>query len=184
MASFHVSWLVLLLSLNTQAIDYEQLKGPIAQLRTFAKQPQLVSIVNAQSLPVSIPYMLEIDQRWRVDNQLHKELLNQDIQAKFDQMLSKQGVLFVELILMGSSGQTLGAVPITSDYWQGDEDKFTQVMSHHDVFIGTLEWDESSQVVSAQISVPVMSDGKVIGVLTGAVEASLKALSLTEVPED
>ncbi|NVK36969.1 MAG: hypothetical protein HWE18_03500 [Gammaproteobacteria bacterium] len=49
------------------------------------------------------------------------------------------------------------------------------------VYVGGIDWDESSRTISAQISVPVWIDGKLEGVLTGAIEADLEALSKTQV---
>ena len=54
-------------------------------------------------------------------------------------------------------------------------------MADESVFVDQLNWDDSTQTISAQISVPVKDQaGEMFGVLTGSVEASLGDLSQLE----
>ena len=61
----------------------------------------------------------------------------------------------------------MAAYPPTSDYWQGDEEKWTASYNNGEgvVFIGPLELDESTQKTLVQISAPVISNDETIGVL-------------------
>ncbi len=75
--------------------------------------------------------------------------------------------VFTEAFLCDKRGAVVGEYPKTSDYWQGDEAKFTECYNMYDgkVFIGQLNFDESTQAYSVQISVPVKDNEKTIGVL-------------------
>jgi len=72
-----------------------------------------------------------------------------------------------EMFLTDNQGANVAAYPLTSDYWQGDEDKFINAFNNGDgkVYIGDLEFDESTKVNAIQISVPVSYGNKAIGVL-------------------
>jgi len=71
------------------------------------------------------------------------------------------------VFLCDKRGAVVGESPKTSDYWQGDEEKFVECYNRGDgnVFIGDLEFDDSTQSYTVQISIPVKDDGKTIGVL-------------------
>ncbi len=75
---------------------------------------------------------------------------------------------FTEVFLMGNKGANVAMTNKTSDYWQGDEAKFTK--SYADtlgaIHIGDVEFDQSSQAYLVQVSVPVIDGGKAIGVIT------------------
>ena len=55
----------------------------------------------------------------------------------------------------------------TSDYWQGDEEKWIDCWNggNGKIYIGALKLDESTNTVAAQVSAPVLDRGKTIGVL-------------------
>jgi hypothetical protein len=56
----------------------------------------------------------------------------------------------------------------TSDYWQGDEDKFIESYKNGTgaVHIGDIKFDDSAQVYLVQVSVPVKDGDTVIGAVT------------------
>ena len=72
-----------------------------------------------------------------------------------------------EVFLTDNQGANVAAYPPTSDYWQGDEEKWTASYNNGNgvVFIGPLEYDESTQKTQVQISAPVISKDETIGVL-------------------
>ena len=72
-----------------------------------------------------------------------------------------------EAFLTDNQGANVAAFPATSDYWQGDEEKWSQSFNAGEgrVFIGELELDESTRTYAVQISAPVIDRGRTIGVL-------------------
>ncbi|MCB9229743.1 MAG: hypothetical protein H6618_09040 [Deltaproteobacteria bacterium] len=85
----------------------------------------------------------------------------------------KKELAYSEIFLTDKQGANVAAYPLTSDYWQGDEEKFT--LAYQDgktcrIFVGDFEYyDESADSKSVQISVPVYENkfgkGECIGVM-------------------
>ena len=70
-------------------------------------------------------------------------------------------MIYAEAFVCGNQGAVVGEYPRTSDYWQGDERKFTNCFQGGvgRLYVGDLKFDESTQSNAIQISVPVM-DGE------------------------
>lgn len=84
------------------------------------------------------------------------------------------GGKITEAFVTDAKGLNVAATDPTSDYWQGDEDKFTKVFPAPDGhFIGDVELDESTQRYQGQISVTVVdpATGQAVGTLTVGVDA-------------
>ncbi len=79
-----------------------------------------------------------------------------------------------EAFLTDAKGANVAVYPPTSDYWQGDEEKWAASFNNGNgrVFIGPLELDESTQTYAVQISAPVIDRGRTIGVLVVGVTIS------------
>lgn len=100
------------------------------------------------------------------------------IDAVMDNPLSKflvaqqeaSGGLFTEIIVMDARGLNVGQSELTTDLWQGDEDKWTATFGKGpgSLHISDIVQDESTQVVQSQISMPVIDPGtgKPIGAIT------------------
>lgn len=182
MSLINITLLLLVFSVGANGVELEQLAKPITQLKAIAKQPAVQMSIQAHSQEkIDIQSMIEIDRQWQANPNLPNKMLDPSVQQLFNEYIQQPHAMFVELILMAKQGQTLAGAPITSDYWQGDEAKFLEVLKRENIFVSSLDWDESSRSISAQISIPVWVNGKIQGVLTGAVEANLEALSNTEI---
>lgn len=75
---------------------------------------------------------------------------------------------FAELILMDQQGALVAMTHRTSDYWQGDEAKFTETYPKgtEAVHKSAPAYDASVGAYVVQVSVPVIDQGKNIGALT------------------
>ncbi len=75
---------------------------------------------------------------------------------------------YAEIFVMDNLGANTCMSFKTSDYWQGDEAKFTE--SYKDgagaVHIGSVKFDDSSQAYLVQVSIPVLDGDKVVGAMT------------------
>jgi hypothetical protein len=78
------------------------------------------------------------------------------------------GGTYNETFVMDDRGALVCATARTSDYWQGDEAKFEQAFrgGKGHVFIDRPKYDDSASASIAQISVPVMENGRAIGAIT------------------
>lgn len=88
-----------------------------------------------------------------------------------------------EAFLTDNQGANVAAYPATSDYWQGDETKFTASYNKGSgkVFIGPVEYDDSSKTHAVQVSVPVLNRGETIGVLIVGVKLDYLAWKKTRI---
>ncbi len=77
------------------------------------------------------------------------------------------GTVFTEAFLTDNQGANVAVYPPTSDYWQGDEEKWTASWAGGEgrMFVGELEFDESTDRYAVQISAPVKDGPDTIGVL-------------------
>jgi hypothetical protein len=73
-----------------------------------------------------------------------------------------------EIFVMDNQGANVAMTDKTSDYWQGDEAKFTESYKGGAgaVHISDVEFDDSAQAYLVQVSVPVKDGEKVIGAIT------------------
>ncbi len=90
-------------------------------------------------------------------------------------MVEASGGRITEIFIMDSVGLNVAASATTSDYWQGDEAKFTEThgAGADAVHFGEVEFDESSQKYQGQISVTITdpATGQPIGAMTIGVDA-------------
>lgn len=72
-----------------------------------------------------------------------------------------------EIIVMDHQGANVALTEKTSDYWQGDEAKFTGACQAGGVtFVDKVKFDDSTQTYSVPVSIPVRdAAGTLIGVI-------------------
>lgn len=142
----------------------------ILRIEAWTLSPLLIEAVRAQNLKnTSLKEIKRINNDWinGKDEKLVTALLNNPVSSFLNEKVYKNNILYAEAFLCDSKGAVVGAYPKTSDYWQGDEDKFIHSYNNGDgrVYIGELKFDESTHALSVQVSVPVLDNGKTIGVL-------------------
>jgi hypothetical protein len=137
----------------------------------MAFNPSVIRAVAVQNdETVSLDEIKQRDEDWKNADgypiALIREITSNDV-ARYFQRRVENNVAIDEVFLTDNQGANVAAYPATSDYWQGDEDKWT--MSYNDgngeVFIGPLEYDDSTQKTQVQISAPIISNDETIGVL-------------------
>ena len=115
----------------------------------------------------------KLDKQWRDPSQSgHKELVNKILNSKDSEFLRKiqklsQG-LILEIIVINKYGFNVIASDKTTDYYQGDEDKFIQAIQStiEKPHISPIIFDASAREYATQISMPIASGSKNIGVVT------------------
>ncbi|MDP3339985.1 hypothetical protein [Frigidibacter sp.] len=87
------------------------------------------------------------------------------------------GGAITEVFVMDAQGLNVAASGITSDYWQGDEEKFSETYPAGPgaLHLGAIELDESTQIYQAQVSMTVTdpATGQAIGAITVALNAEM-----------
>jgi hypothetical protein len=137
----------------------------------MAFQPNIIRAVETQNgQKLSLATIKERDEMWiganGGSNSLIREITRNDI-ARYLQRRVENNSAIDEVFITDNQGANVAAYPPTSDYWQGDEGKFTSSFNggKGKVFIGPLERDASTQKSQVQISAPIISNNETIGVL-------------------
>lgn len=137
----------------------------------MAFNPSIVRAVDVQNnQSIALAEIQQRDEIWKNAkgdlNSLIREVTQNDV-AKYFQRRVENNNAIDEVFLTDNQGANVAAYPPTSDYWQGDEEKWTASYNNGAgvVFIGPLEYDESTQKTQVQISAPVISNEQTVGVL-------------------
>ena len=112
--------------------DYNEIQLVILeQAKTVVTMAAKKSIVHAvekhNSLGLVMDEILRRDKRWMSSHNTEefKIKLQENISGVIlKSMVLRNRAMYSEAFLTGNKGANVGAYPATSDYWQGDEDKF------------------------------------------------------------
>ncbi len=146
------------------------LRVKIRTVQHMALNPLLIRAVRQQNASDLTPEEIaRRDKAWRATKELtpFKLSLQTSAAGRFLRAQVQRSTSFNEAFLTDNQGANVAAFPATSDYWQGDEDKWSDSFNGGSgrIFLGALELDESTNAVAAQVSAPVLDRGKTIGVL-------------------
>jgi hypothetical protein len=154
-----------------------------AQLREIAQNPVVVAAIEAQNATTGAyddAKITELDTQWRAEvsasaKPLIDATLANDASKYLAQVQADSAGVFTEIFVMDAKGLNVAQSTVTSDYWQGDEDKFTQSFGAGPtaVHLGEIEQDESTQTFQSQVSITVVdAAGNPIGAITAGVDLS------------
>lgn len=153
-----------------------------SDIAPWAGDPVLVAAIAAQNA-VTAGYdqakIDALDQEWQATvgtggNALVADVLTGPAADFLRAKVAESGGTVTEAFVTDAKGLNVAASDPTSDYWQGDEDKFQKVFPAPDgVFISDVELDESTQRYQGQISLTITdpATGTAIGTLTVGVDA-------------
>lgn len=135
-------------------------------LTTEATWVAEVAAQNAKKVPLD--EIKKLDAQWqKAEEELpiqHDRMGNATAQACL--ALAKRLPAIREVFVMDNQGANVGQNTLTSDYWQGDEDKWTKSFNggKGGVDVGKVKFDQSANVSLQQVSLPIIAaDGSVIG---------------------
>jgi hypothetical protein len=171
------------------ALAQDEYAAPLTELangklREIAQDPVLVAAIEAQNAQTSghdAATIDTLDKQWRAEvDAADKPLINAtmatDASAILKAAQDASGGLFTEMFATDAVGLNVAQSTVTSDYWQGDEDKFTKTFGAgaDAVFLGEVELDESTQTYQSQVSLTIVNAaGEPIGSITAGVDLSL-----------
>ncbi|HEY0969002.1 MAG TPA: hypothetical protein VGD88_16545 [Opitutaceae bacterium] len=159
---------VILTSAFGAAPDEAKFRAIAAEkLAPLTRDPALVEAVRAQNaLNRSLADIQAADKAWMATpgiNEIMRPLIDSPVAATLRAARATLPALS-EAFVMDKLGANVAMTDKTSDFWQGDEAKFTEcIKDGAAIWIGKVEFDESSQSYSVQISLPVVDGGIVIG---------------------
>lgn len=139
-------------------------------IQSWGREALFVSAVNAQNAKrVPAARIKETDERWMAGKAaaLVREVTTGPCADRLRQLVTTNSS-YGESFVMDNQGAIVCATARTSDYWQGDEMKWQRAFNGGKgaVFIDRPKLDESAAKRLAQISVPVIDNGRIIGALT------------------
>lgn len=114
----------------------------------------------------------ELDKQWRAetesDNQpLIAQLMGNPLSSYLIRKKAESNGLFAEMFVFDAKGMNVGQSSVTSDYWQGDEDKFlkTFAVGPDAVFVDEIEYNDETRQRRRQVSFTIVdpATGESIG---------------------
>lgn len=122
-----------------------------------------------------------LDNQWKTEvkqgiGNLVSGVVDSDVSDLLREFMEANRKLYEEIFVMDARGLNVAAAEPTSDYWQGDEDKWRKTFSvgPDAVFADDVKFDESSGERQAQISLTIKDpkSGKAIGAITFGVDVN------------
>ena len=129
--------------------------------------------------------LTKIDEQWQLafnvgNFNFPKAIVNQALVQVLKQISVDSKELLSEIIVMDERGYNVAMLDMTSDYWQGDENKFTQVYAKtaQTLYFDQIKYDASSRRFQVQVSAPLLDpkNKTAIGAITLGLDVD-KALS-------
>jgi ABC-type transporter Mla MlaB component len=151
-----------------------------AKVRIFAKEKLiplvaheiLVQEVKAQNAKkVSLAEIQSVDKAWmaaEAEMPIQKEKLSNACAVALKE-IAKSLPALREVFAMDDQGANVGQNNLTSDYWQGDEDKWKNSFAagKGGVDVGKAKMDKSAGSVLQQVSLPLAdAEGTIVGAIT------------------
>jgi hypothetical protein len=161
------------------------IRAEVEVFRSWTQNPQIHAAVrdqSAQKTPIS--RIRAVDMSWVGEEKLNPrmQVLLSNPCAKSLLTLTGAWPGYREAFVMDNQGALVCMTRKTTDYWQGDEDKWQKSWAEGKgaVYVGPPEEDESTGTMLTHVSVPVMDGGKAIGVLTVGVDRELLRKRMTK----
>jgi hypothetical protein len=141
----------------------------VEHIRTWTQDAALLQAVREQNaLNVPLSRIRSIDITWMTEgeNNTRAQALLKNPCAKSLQALAAARPGYREAFVMDNQGALVCMTRKTSDYWQGDEDKWRKpFVEGRAAFVDEPALDASSATYAIQMSVPVLEGAQRIGAL-------------------
>lgn len=163
-----LAFISLILHASNTAKASEDFEKLMPTLLEWSKHPDILNAIReANSVFKTQQQINAIDKEWQdyagisplmlsmLDSQAAQTLLSFERSAPY----------FQEIFITDKYGANVAMTSKTSDYWQGDELKFTRCIKNEAVYIGSREYDMSAAKDLIQISIPIFDGTDIIGVM-------------------
>ena len=156
---------------STNELPKTMVRFAEAELVKLGRNPVVVQAVKAQNAKrVGLQKIEEIDKWWKASEKIEPFMfdLMRNRCALILMNFSVDNKFVLEAFVMDNQGALVALSLKTSDYWQGDEAKFTESFKNGAgaIHYGDVEFDDSTGEIQVQISVPVMEGQRAIGAIT------------------
>ncbi len=156
-----------------------------SKFKVWISDPLVVNAIRSQNKANTGLTQSDIDaldKTWRAEiGARAKPMINRVLERPASKKLrgfrNEGEGLFTEIFVMDNQGLNVAQSDATSDYWQGDEAKWTKTfrVGPDAVFIDEVEFDDSTQTFQSQVSLAIADpdNGAVIGAITIGVNVEL-----------
>ncbi len=162
------------------AVDMASVEKEVAADMKAKISPAIIAAIKAQNTKhasLDASAITKMDGDWKAqtsaaDKPLINSVLNNAVSAELKKIQAASGGKYVEIFVMDNKGLNAGQTGITSDYWQGDEAKFTKVFPNVGATSSEApEFDESAQAFVAEVNGTIADGTTAIGTFTVKVSA-------------
>lgn len=149
------------------------------EVKNWLTDPIIIDAIKSQNqkhAEIDQDSIDELDKQWRAEvDSIHRSgpmiesVMSNAVSRLLEEKQEKSHGLITEIFIMDDKGLNVGQSAVTSDYWQGDENKFQKTFEagNNALFVDEVEKDESTQQLQAQASMTINDeDGKPIGAIT------------------
>ena len=127
--------------------------------------------------------ILNLDNQWRAETSSEVQpLITATLSSPLSMYLTRVQAhskgLYNEMFVMDKNGLNVGQSAISSDYWQGDEDKFqkTYPIGPQAVFIDEPEFDDTLGVWRVQVNMTLANEQSTQSIGAATIEINLSEL--------
>lgn len=171
MHRFRLTLASTLVALSFLPAKAETPQPDVNKLITPAVIEEMQAFINSEIVQVSVDAQNKrlsnlaqetidaLDKQWRAereaaDKPLIAATLSNPLSVYLARIQGKSLGLYAEIFVMDQNGLNVGQSSITSDFWQGDEDKFqkTYDVSDDAMFVDAPEWDDEAKIWRNQVS--------------------------------
>ncbi len=137
---------------------------------------QALAQSNSEHRDLTVEKIIAMDARWQSEvvsgeHVMSARMLQNPLSQYLKIVRERQHELITEIIVMDARGVNVGISDLTSDYWQGDEDKFQRAsVLTSGVYLSDIMFDASTQKFQVQASFPLREKGALVGVVTVGID--------------
>ena len=163
--------------INSSGQIQEILLRASKDVSALSTDPTIVAAVKKHNaLKMSMAEVKRADSTWAnapANAPIVKKVIEGELAGHL-QKVAPRSRGFVEVLLMAGIGEVIAATSRPSDYWQGDEPQWQKAYAGGKgaTFVDRLRFDTSRRATLGQISVPVFSEGRAIGVISFGLDVS------------
>jgi len=117
--------------------------------------------------------IVQLEKQWKLQKTKNTgDLVSSVVDSKESKLLRdvmhNTGGVILEIIVMNKHGFNISSTDITSDYYQGDEEKYqkTYLAGANSTHLSKVEFDDSANNFGAQVSFTLSNNGIKIGAIT------------------
>lgn len=136
-----------------------------------------VKLQNSKSADLSVSDLKILDSKWIGEKRKNKKplirkVLDNDLSEYLRKIQEDGEGLYTEIIVTDNRGLDVGQSQISSNYWQGQEDKWKNTFGSRSyaTYVSDLHFDDNTEAFQVEVSFMIISDDEPIGMVYAGVD--------------